>query len=630
MNVKQTIAICIGACVCPLLANAQVTKSDIDVPADSLQQTVRTSNFPKIKTLHYADIPGAPLLSQPQRIDGSEYEIRTEEHGLAYPTIYDWNHDGRPDLLMGEFLTGQSRIKVYLNVGTKKKPRFTGEWFYAKDKNGDVISNYQWCCIGIHPQIVDVNGDGIMDIMSGQYFPGAITWWKGTPEGFEPGREIPQLGYHKEKRYSDVGGDEPDWSPEAHLYWNYSSARLADFNGDGLPDLFVAGCGGYRCALNIGTKDNPKFGRREFLFQTDGTILHTYRNPNEVIGPGKFFNAVEICSGTAHCYLDPVDWDGDGILDLFITDELTRSREHGVYFARGVKTDDGIRFEAPVPLFTTGDGSKALPGCCPHVQIVDYNGDGVNDIIMGLSIPTIKGFEGAADLYDKYITDLHLESPGKDTGESIKYFSIDDINKQLNNDPHGKEFYVGTTGDLRYLTLRHRGYPLVFLGRKNPKRAVVRTVKAEPCEFTYDAPYDIPKERLQYLHEETPVKYNARAFYNPELGYRHVEVYFRTLKDYHLYTNSPANDGMIPVSITFDWPNGISADGALQTPPVIMAGHHEIYDGKSLRFVQQYKVAPDIKPGKYTVKIHVGYQSCCSTMCLPPVEETVEEEINVK
>jgi hypothetical protein len=600
---------------------------NIHLPADSLQKSVRTSNFPKIKKLNFADIQGAPILSQPIRIDGSTYEVRTEEHGLAYPTMYDWNHDGKPDLLVGEFLTGQSRIKVYLNVGTKQHPKFTGDWFYAKDKYGKVISNYQWCCIGIHPQIVDVNGDGIPDIVSGQYYPGVITWWKGTPDGFEPGKEIPQLGYQSGKRYSGVGGDEPDWSIEAHNYWNYSSARLADFNGDGLPDLFVAGTGGYRVALNIGTKEEPKFGRREFLFQTDGTILHTYRNPKEIVAPGRFFNATEVCSGTTHCYLDPIDWDGDGVIDLFITDEYVRSKEKGIYFARGVKTQDGIRFEKPIPLFTVKDGSKALPGCCPHIQVADYNGDGVNDIIMGLSIPTINGFEGALDLYYKFIDELGLPSPGKDTGEQMQYYkSYADVEKQLNSDSHIKDFFVGKTNDLKYLTLRHRGYAFVFLGKENSKKATSKTVVAAPREFNYDVKPEMTAEQAKYIRKE-PISCHVRAFNNNDS--RNVTVTFETLGNYHLYTSAPINKDQIPVTIDITFPDGLEKSGDLQLPPIIAAGAHEIYDGKTLQFVQPYNIKSGMKPGKYTVKVRIRYSSCSDVMCLPPVDEVKEESIIV-
>lgn len=94
----------------------------------------------------------------------------------VYTAFFDWNKDSKKDLLLGEFETGKtgSNIKVYLNEGDDKKPHFTGEYFYATDSNGDTITNHQWCCIGIHPRIVDMNGDGHLDILSGQYYPGKI------------------------------------------------------------------------------------------------------------------------------------------------------------------------------------------------------------------------------------------------------------------------------------------------------------------------------------------------------------------------------------------------------------------------------------------------------------------------
>ena len=59
------------------------------------------------------------------------------------------------------------------------------------------MSNYQWCCIGIHPQVVDIDGDGYEDIISGQYDPGVISLWRGSANGFLPREEIPQLGYQR-------------------------------------------------------------------------------------------------------------------------------------------------------------------------------------------------------------------------------------------------------------------------------------------------------------------------------------------------------------------------------------------------------------------------------------------------
>lgn len=597
---------------------------EIKVPThDSLQWHVRTTNFPVMKELYFEPIAGAPILSQPQRIDGGEWEIRTEEHGMIYPTLYDWNKDGKPDLLLGEFLTGESRIKVYLNEGTKKKPKFSGKWFYATDVNGNVMSNDQWCCIGIHPQVVDIDGDGYEDIISGQYDPGVISLWRGSANGFLPREEIPQLGYQPGKQF--VSFNEPCWSVESRDYWVYSSARLADFNGDGLLDLFVAGGGGFRVALNIGTKEQPKFGRREFLCHVDGSILCT-RDYNEVVATGENFNAVNASgAGDFHTYLNPVDWDGDGVLDIIATDSYGDASSWGVYFFRGVETDDGLRFERPRPLFMAKDGSKALPGCAPQVQVVDYNGDGVNDLIIGLSIETINGFEGAEDVYWRWLSDMRIQFPGKDSGESL-YFEggVEWMEKHLKEDyKNYKGFYLGNLDDWKYLTLRHRGYPFILLGKKNPQKAVAIRQHAAPRHFEYDKPaakkYELPQI------DKKPVTCQGRVMKDKE-GY-YATIYMETTGTYHLYTAAAVNMNE-PVKIEFELPEDVTLKGDLETPPTIVKGGSEIYDGKVLKFVQKLNVSPDLK-GVLDVKIKVSYQSCDDDHCLPPTEVEIVEKLDL-
>lgn len=54
----------------PWWAQAQEDLPDLQLPLphDSTMLDVRTTNFPEIKELVYATIPGAPLLGQPIRV----------------------------------------------------------------------------------------------------------------------------------------------------------------------------------------------------------------------------------------------------------------------------------------------------------------------------------------------------------------------------------------------------------------------------------------------------------------------------------------------------------------------------------------------------------------------------------
>lgn len=615
----------------------------------------RTTNFPEFKKLVFTSIPGGNLLSQPERIDGTKYEIRTEKHGLGYPALFDWDGDGKLDLLMGEFETGkkESNIKVYLNKGTNKKPKYTGEWFYATDINGDTLTCHQWCCIGTHPQVVDIDGDGYDDIISGQYNPGKISWWRGSEKGFLPRQFIEQEGYVEGECYPGV----MTWSPASNSYWNFTTARFADFNGDGLLDLFVAGSGGFRVALNKGTKEQPVLGLREYLFHVDGTILHIRRDPSVEVKTGENVNIERVCGGDGHTYIFPYDWDHDGVLDLFVHDGYTSKGGEVLYFFRGVQTDDGLRFEHAVPLFTSEDGSKALPGCAPMLTIADYNGDGVEDVLLGLSIATFNpkigvfegGYESVNEVNWGWIRELGLNFPGKDAGASLRYYNcMDTLNAKMKQIPYLKEYFIGKLADMRYITLRHRGYPVVLYGQKNTEKAIAKREIAQPREFLFDKEHmnDTYKSMSQeeidrQMRKEKEGKQPTVSTYRPVdyvLKYPirvqagktefEVEVKFKVLADYHIYNNSKVNSDQVPVSITFEYPeNLLSKEGNLQEPKVqegirvTYTGEKDESGAETFSFKQAFKVKEGIKAEKAKIVVNVVFQTCSSQTCLPPVEE---------
>ena len=593
---------------CSVAANAQFPK---DNPADD---NYRTAGFPKMKTLKMTAIPGAPILSQPVRIDGSEMEIRTGKHGLCYPAIYDWNGDGKPDLLLGEFSTGdrENNVKVYINSGTKKQPKFTGKYFYALDTQGDTISSKQWCCIGMHPRMVDIDGDGHIDMLSGEYNPGRVGLWRGSDKGFMPLQYVAQEGY-KDPPYNGMDAT----SPESNNYWNYTSAGFGDYNGDGLLDLFVGGTAGLRVALNEGTKEKPKFGLRQYLRYTDNSILTT--GSDETMNEGTQPKYIKT-------YMAPVDWDQDGVLDLLVTNEYSHKGNYAVQFYRGVRTNLGLRFERPVPLFTAADGTKALPGCQPMITVADLNGDGVNDIVMGLSIPTIAPVSDplssertvADSVAWQWIHDLGIQMPGKDAGEFYMYSTFEKIlEKVKDNKGFEKGYYLGRLNDLKYLTMRHRGYVLVFYGKKNKQAASPVT------PLTLELPKPKPTTAFADADADEPLTYRVECIKHNHGSYQ-LNVYLKFKDGWHGYADKPATSaqGMIPTKVEIETPKGLLRNGNLCKPYI---GDGVMYFGEQ-KFVQ-YLFRDSKGNDPMTVKIKVSYQACDDQMCLPPVEHVIDYKL---
>ncbi|MGM9727203.1 MAG: FG-GAP-like repeat-containing protein [Prevotella sp.] len=582
-----------------------------DNPADD---NFRTAGFPKLKSLKMTDIPGAPILGQPVRLDGSEMEIRTGKHGLCYPAVYDWNGDGVPDLLLGEFSTGdrENNVKVYINEGSKKKPKFTGKYFYALDTKGDTISSKQWCCIGMHPRMVDITGDGRLDMLSGEYCPGRVGLWRGTGNGFAPLQYVEQEGY-RDKAYPS----QDITSPESLPYWNYTSANFADFNGDGLLDLFVGGTAGLRVALNVGTKDNPRFGLRQYLRFTDNSII-------TIDGKGEKEEGVQ--PHNIKTYMTPVDWDQDGVLDLLVTYEYSENGSFPVLFYRGVNTNLGLRFERPVPLFTAEDGTKALPGCQPMITVADLNGDGVNDIVMGISIPTVATVDDplsskrtvAEEIAWQWTSSLGIQMPGKDAGEYYMYLTFEQMLERMKNGKQGeKEYYLGKLDDMKYLTMRHRGYVLVFYGKKNSRKAVPTPALTLEQQST-------PTAKFADSSAEEPLTYRVEckgSSYSWDL-----KIYLKFKEGWHGFVDCPATEqqGMIPTKVEVETPDGIVLLGPMSKPYV---GDATMYFGE-LRFMQSLYAQK--KDAEKKVKIKVSYQSCDDSMCLPPVEHVIEYNLDEK
>ena len=72
---------------------------------------------------------GVPELEEPFAVLAAGEPISVDT-GHASPFVYDYDRDGKKDLIVGQFNEGKARI--YLNIGTDAEPVFDGfTWLQA-------------------------------------------------------------------------------------------------------------------------------------------------------------------------------------------------------------------------------------------------------------------------------------------------------------------------------------------------------------------------------------------------------------------------------------------------------------------------------------------------------------------
>jgi len=228
--------------------------------------------------------------------------------GMPSPCFADFDGDGDLDLICGEFLDG---FTYFENIGTKAQPKFA--------KGRRLKSQGRPLTMDLEMMVavaVDWDGDGHVDLIVGQedgrvalientgkivdgmpeflpprFFqqqadevkfgvlatPVGVDWDGDGLEDLICGNSAGYIGFIK-----NLGGDPPKWdAPKlleadgkvirivagpngsiqgpAEAKWGYTTVSVADWDGDGLPDIVVNSIWGkvmwYR---NIGTRTQPK------------------------------------------------------------------------------------------------------------------------------------------------------------------------------------------------------------------------------------------------------------------------------------------------------------------------------------------------------------------------------------
>lgn len=224
-----------------------------------------------------------------QRKDGT-YEDVTAGSGLDFPgfnmgiAVGDINNDGLPDLLITQY----GGVRLLLNCGSMKFKDATEEWG---------LKNPLW---GTSAAFLDYDRDGFLDLVVVNY----VDYERGVP-CHSRSAQLDYCGPNGQrgsatKLFHNIGGkhfeDVTVSSRIGAVGVPGLGVAVADFNGDGWPDIFVANDGKPNCL---------------WINQKDGTFKEEAVSRGvAVTGMSMSYAGMGVAVG---------DVDNDGLLDLYVT-----------------------------------------------------------------------------------------------------------------------------------------------------------------------------------------------------------------------------------------------------------------------------------------------------------------------
>jgi hypothetical protein len=314
-------------------------------------------------TLEASSLPGAP---RPLTMD---LEMIT-------PVAFDWNRDGKLDLICGD---EDGRVAFLENTGkltADRTPLFLPPRYFQQQadeiKFGALAT----------PVGFDWDGDGDIDIISGNT-AGYVAFFENLsgPGVAKPKFAAPKLLQADGETLRIMAGRNGSIQGPAEAKWGYTTLSVADWDGDGRPDLLVNSILGqvvwYR---NIGTRQEPRLAAAQ-------PIEVEWDGPQPALAWGWMKPQGKALLTQWRTTPVAVDWNKDGLVDLVMLDQ----EGFLAYFERA-KADGRLILKSPRRAFCDEHGQplKLNQGVAGRsgrrkLCVTDWDGDGKADFLLNSS-----------------------------------------------------------------------------------------------------------------------------------------------------------------------------------------------------------------------------------------------------